>query len=337
MKEFNQIKSDISKNDIKPLYFLGGEESFFIDSLMKELDQHVLTPAEEAFNKTLLYGGEFQLAQLIQTCRSFPVMANRRLVLVKEAQKIPKADWAKLEAYWKNPVPSTVLALACKVKNLPVGKAAIKNIQQHGVFFHAKKMYDRDVLAWLTDYLKETGLQFDTKVPGILVTNLGTNVPLIVNELNKILVYLKATKQDSIKEDFVYEMINVDKEFNVFELIGAISTRNKSKSHMIIDRLTQNTKLNPPILIISALYRFFYNVSLVWDYQLRDPNAVKNQLGVTYYAAKDYLMAKTKFPRPQVMKNLLHIKEADASIKGFHPSNMGDDHILKTLVFRLLD
>ncbi|MEM6767984.1 MAG: DNA polymerase III subunit delta, partial [Bacteroidota bacterium] len=310
---------------------------WFIDSLMKELDQHVLSPAEEAFNKTLLYGGEFQLAQLIQTCRSFPVMANRRLVLVKEAQKMPKADWTKLEAYWKNPVPSTVLALACKTKSLPIGKAAIKDIQQHGVFLHAKKMYDRDVLAWLTEYLKDTGMQFAPKVPGILLTNLGTNIPLIVNELNKILVYLKATKQDQIQEDFVYEMINVDKEFNVFELIGAISQKNKSRSHMIIDRLTQNVKLNPPILIISALYRFFYNVSLVWDYQLRDPNAVKNQLGVNYFAAKDYLLAKTKFPRAKVMKNLLHIKEADASLKGFYPSNMKEDHILKTLVFRLLD
>ena len=336
---FQEIKQAIEAKNFVPVYNLHGEETYFIDKIVEALDQKgvVLNPGEEAFNRTLLYGPETSASQLVNACRSFPVMAQHRLVILKEAHRMPKNELEKLTNYFKQPVPSTVLVLAFKDRKAGLPKAAVTAIGKYGANLHAKKMYDRDVLAWLTGYLKETGLQFDTKVPGILVTNLGTNVPLIVNELNKILVYLKATKQDTIKEDFVYEMINVDKEFNVFELIGAISTRNKSKSHMIIDRLTQNTKLNPPILIISALYRFFYNVSLVWDYQLRDPNAVKNQLGVTYYAAKDYLMAKTKFPRPQVMKNLLHIKEADASIKGFHPSNMGDDHILKTLVFRLLD
>lgn len=264
-------------------------------------------------------------------------MAERRLVILKEAHRMNKSELEKLTPYLKQPVPSTVLVLAFKDRKAGLPRAAVTAAGKNGVNLHAKRLYERDVQRWTEVLLQASGLPFDKEIPLILLTNLGTNLPLIENELEKMLIYLKATKQTRLSKEFVYEIINVDKEFNSFELVGALSKREAYRAHLIIDQLTQNTKLNPPVLVISTLFRFFDQVARVHRFQLRDPNAIKNQLGANYFQALDYLEGSKRYSLGHTYRNIGFIQDADLRIKGQIPSHMDDRHLLKSLVWRLLN
>lgn len=337
---FDQIEQQIADKQFAPLYYLHGDETYFIDKLTTALDKAVLTESEVAFNKSLLYGPETNAKQILNNCRSFPVMATKRLVIVKEAQRLLKTEWDKLKSYIEKPVPSTVLVMAFKpVKGrktgLPAGIA--RAAASSGVSFEAKKMYERDVQKWLAVHIKACGYEADPAVASILTTNLGTHLNLIENELEKMFILLKAAKSNRLEPDFVYEMINVDKDFNAFELVGALSKRNVYRAHLIVDRLTQNTKINPSVLTLNALFRFFQHLAQVHSFNLHDPNAIKNQLKVNYYAAQDYVVAKKHYSAALTWRNLRYIRDADLMLKGGIPTQMGDRHILKTLVWRLLN
>lgn len=333
---FTQLNKHIKTGEFKPIYYLHGEESYFIDKIVNLLNESVLTETEAAFNKRIFFGPDTTASAIVSECRSFPVMATRRLVIVKEAHRLPKPEIEKLKGYMDQPVGSTVLVLAFKDKRVGLPKKAATAAGKHGVDFHAKKMYERDVQIWTENTLKDSGVEVEPGIGAILVANLGLNISLIENELEKMFIYLKATKQSMLKKELVYEMINVDKAFNVFELIKAIGERKHYQAHMIIDRLTQNTKINPAVLIVSNLYTYFHNLALVINLKLTDVNAIKSQLNVHFYAAKDYASARRHFSLPKVYQNLNSLRKADLMVKGQIPTNMDQRHILKTLVLELL-
>jgi DNA polymerase-3 subunit delta len=335
---FDQILSSIKARKFAPIYYLHGEESWFIDRIVSALEEDgtVISSAEAAFNRTLCYGPETTASQLVNACRSFPVMANHRLVILKEGQRLKKNEAEKLQSYLEKPVPSTILVMAFKGRNAGLPKKAEKALHKSAVNFYAKKLYERDVQGWVQQQIQAAGFTADPGIPGILTTNLGIEIGLIENELEKMFIYLKATQQNHLKQAFVYETINIDKEFNAFELVNALSQRNVYRAHLIVDRLTQNTKINPPILTINSLFRFFHNLALVHKYQLRDPNSIKHQLRVNYFQAKDYAAAKNKYSVAQTYRNIGLIEQADLTLKGQVPTLMDGRHLLKTLVWQLL-
>jgi DNA polymerase-3 subunit delta len=337
-QSFSAILSQIKAGKFAPLYYLHGEETYFIDKLVEALDTEgaVLQPGEADFNRSQLFGPDTSAAQLASACRSFPVMAQRRLVLLKEAHRMPKAELDKLESYLKQPAPSTVLVMAFKDRKVALPKAAAEAAARQGVVFQAKKLYDSDVVKWADQYIRDSGFLPDASVANVLVANLGPQLHLIENELEKMFINLRAAGQQQLSEAFVYQMIQVDKAFNVFELIHALSERNAYRAHLIADRLTQNVKLNPPALLLSSLFQFFHQVALVHRHQLRDANAIKNQLGVNYYQARDYAEASRRFAVAQTYRNLLLIRDADLQLKGIRPTLMDERHIFKTLVFQML-
>lgn len=337
---FEQIQQQIAAREFAPVYYLHGDETYFIDKLTTALDEAVLTESEAAFNKTLLYGAETNANQILNACRSFPVMANHRLVIVKEAQRILKTDWDKLAGYLAKPVPSTVLVLAFKLlkdRKTALPAALARAVGKSGVDFDAKKMYERDIMKWVADHIKTAGFDADPNVPGVLVSNLGTHINLIENELEKMFILLRAAKAQRLSQDFVYEMINVDKDFNAFELVHALSEGQAYKAHLIVDRLTQNTKINPSILTLNALFRFFQHLGQVHSLNLHDANSIKNQLNVNYFAAKDYAAAKRHYSPGRTWRNLRYIRDVDLMLKGGIPTQMDERHILKTLVWRILN
>ena len=335
---FDNIQKQIAERKFAPVYYLHGEESWFIDKLVEKLDADgvVLNQSEAAFNRTLFYGPETHASQIVQACRSFPVMANYKLVIVKDAHRMNKKEWEKVVPYLQQPVPSTVLVLAFKDRNVGLPKAGVEGVKKHGVNFHAKKMYDRDVQQWISAYIQDSGFTAESGIPAILTANLGLKLGLIQNELEKMFIYLRATKQHKLAKNFVYEMINVDKSFNVFELVHALAERNHYQAHLIIDRLTQNTRINPSVLTINGLFRFFRGVALVHRFKLRDPNSIKHQLNVNYYQAKDYEQAARRYSVAQTYRNIHFLKQADLKLKGMIPTHTDDRHILKTLVLQLL-
>lgn len=335
---FHAILKDIQAGKFVPVYYLHGEESFLIEKLAEALDTEgaVLTASEAAFNREVFYGPETNASQVVNACRSFPVMAHRRLIVVKEAQRMNSKELEKLTPYLKQPVPSSILVMTFKDRRAGLPKAAATAVNKTGLDFHAKKLYDRDVQQWVDRLIQEAGYTTDPPVSGVLVDNLGLNLNLIENELQKMFIYLKATQQTHLKQEFVYQMINVDKEFNAFELVSALSQKQSYRCHLIVERLTQNEKVNPPTLIVSALFRFFHNVALVHRHQLRDPNSVKHQLKVNYFQAKDCISATRYYPLAKVYRNLGLIEAADLRLKGQVPSDLPNAHTLKTLVWQLL-
>ena len=335
---YQQLHQEIQQGKIVPVYYLHGEETWFIDKIVAILDEEgrILTAAEQAFNREVFYGPETQVNKVIGSCRSFPVMAERRLVILKEAHRMGKSDLEKLADYVRNPVPSTVLVLIFKDRKAGLPKAAVTALQKQGVDFHSKKLYERDIQQWISSHVKTAGYEMDPGIPAILTTNLGTNIPLIENELTKMFISLQATKQKQLTQPFVYEMINVDKEFNVFELINALSQRNGYRAHMIIDRLTQNVRIHPPVLTLNNLFRFFHQVALVHRHKLKDTNSIKHQLQVNYYQAQDYAAASRNYSLGQTYRNIGYIHQADLQLKGMIPTHTDARHLLKTLVWQLL-
>ncbi|RMG75489.1 MAG: DNA polymerase III subunit delta [Bacteroidetes bacterium] len=335
---YPKLLEAIRKKAFSPVYYLHGEEGYFIDKLIEALaaDGAVLTEGEAAFNREVFYGPDAKAGAVINACRSFPVMAERRLIIVKEAHRMPKPELEKLGPYLENPVPSSVLVLAFKDRQVGLPKALAAAAKKAGVDYHARKMYERDVQQWTQNLIREAGLEVHPDIPGILVDYLGTNLNLIENELNKMMLVLKAQGKNHLSRELVFEMIDIDKEFNVFALIQALSERRRYRAHMVINRLTQNTKINPPVLIIGGLYRFFHQLALVHKFQLRDPNSIKDTLRVNYYQARDFAQASKQYNKGQVYRNIGYIQDADLALKGLVPTQMDEGHILKTLVWKLL-
>ncbi|MFK7923137.1 MAG: DNA polymerase III subunit delta [Bacteroidia bacterium] len=335
---FDQILKSIEQKKFAPIYYLYGEESWFIDQIVNAIDTEgtVLTASEATFNRTLCFGPDTSAKQIINSCRSFPVMATHRLVIVKEGQRLNKLEAEKLAPYLASPVPSTILVLVYKGRRMALPKKAEKALHAKSLIYNAKKLYDRDVQSWVQTQIQARGFEADGSIPAILTANLGTEIGLIENELEKMFIYLQATKQTKLTQQFVYDTINVDKEFNSFELVHALSERNVYRSHLIVERLAQNPKINPPILTINSLFQFFHNLALVHRHQLRDPNSVKNQLRVNYFQAKDYIAAKQRYNLGQVYRNIGLVEQADLTLKGQKPTNMNTSHLLKTLVWEIL-
>jgi len=335
---YPDILKQIKSRKFAPIYYLHGEESFLIDKIYTALDEEgvVLDAGSRDFNRELFFGPETKANQILNACRSFPVMAQHRLVILKEAHRMSSKELELLTPYLKKPVPSTVLVLLFKDRRSALPKTGSQAAGKNGVNFHAKKLYDRDVMRWVDMIIQEAGYETDPEVAGTLVTNLGLDLGLIENELGKMFIFLKATGQTHLKKDFVYQMINVDKTFNAFELVHALSQKQAYRSHMIINRLTQNLKVNPPTVIVSSLFRFFHHVALVHRHKLRDPNSVKHQLGVNYFQAKDCISGARYYPLPTVYRNIGLIEAVDLKLKGQIRTDLGADHHLKTLVWQLL-
>lgn len=337
--KYAEILRQIQKQQLSPVYYLHGEEGYFLDKITEALlaEGAVVTAAEASFNRDIFYGPETTAQQILSSCRSFPVMAARRLVVVKEAHRLNKKEIDKLTGYFAQPVPSTVLVLLFKDAKVALPKEAATHIGKSGVDFPSPKMYDKDVIAWATHLIQEAGYTFPPELPPFLVDNLGTNLPLIENELEKIFITLKAGGKTAIDMNLIYEFIQVDKEFNTFELVHALALRDMPRAHLIIDKLARNQKNNPAVLTVSSLFRFFHNVALVHRHQLKDPNSIRNQLGANFYQAKDFAEASRRYPPHIVFRNIGYIQRADLQLKGIEYTGLDESHVLKTLLWQLMN
>ncbi|MFK7969890.1 MAG: DNA polymerase III subunit delta [Bacteroidia bacterium] len=338
MTSFSALKKQVESGQFAPVYYLHGPESWFIDTLASTVEAHALQPGEDSFNKEVLFGAETTANAVMTACRSFPMMASRRLVMLKEAHRLPKAEWTKLVKYFSKPVATTVLVIVHKSDKGGAGKKGATTLEKAGgVVFESKKLYERDLKAWLSTFIQSKGIQADPQVPDILVTNLGTSVGHVVNELEKLLIPLQAQNQTQLTREAVFEAIDIDKDFNVFELISALGIRQVNQAHLIVDRLTQNAKTNPPVLIVGGLFRYFDQIAKVYASGLNDANAIRKNLGMNFFQARDALNGRRNYSLGIVYRNITYIQEADLQIKGQIPSQMGTGHILKTLVWKLLN
>jgi DNA polymerase-3 subunit delta len=258
------IISDWKKNVYKPLYWLEGEEEFYIDEIMNYAEKKILSTGDAEFNLTIFYGKDANWADVLNACRRYPMFAERQVVLLKEAQQMKDID--KLEGYVEKPLGSTILVVSYKGKTLDGRSRISKLIKKNGEVFLSKKIYDNQLPAWTNGYLQSKGYQITPRALTLLVDHIGNDLNRIANEVEKLSINLGDEK--NITEDDIEKYIGVSKEYNIFELQHAISKKDLSKAIRIIQYFEANPKAAPIQLVLPSLYNYFAKILSV--YQMSD-------------------------------------------------------------------
>ena len=259
MNEIRTIVSDIKKGDIKPIYFLMGEEPYYIDKISDFIEENVLDESEKGFNLQVMYGRDATIEDIVSSAKRYPMMAERQVLIVKEAQDLSRSI-EKLVAYASNPQPTTVLVINYKYKKLDKRKKLHKAIAKTGLVYESKKLYDNKVADWIRRVLSGKKYQIEPKAAQMLVEFLGTDLSKIANELDKLTLILP--QETIINDTHIEENIGISKDFNNFELLKAIGDKNVVKANRIINYFVENPKNNPTIMTISLLNNFFTKLLL---------------------------------------------------------------------------
>ena len=327
-----KIISDWKKKSFKPLYWLEGEEEYFIDKVVDFAEHNILTESEASFNLSIFYGKDANWADVVNACRRYPMFSERQVVLLKEAQQM--RDVEKLESYIENPLSSTVFVVSYKEKKLDARKKFTKIVKEKGVLFTTKKMYDRDLPVWTQELLQTKRLTITQKGLALLVEHIGNDLVRIENEIDKLSINLG--KRTNITEDDIEQYIGVSKEYNVFELQAALAAKDLARSIRIIQYFEANPKAGPIQLVLPSLYSFFSKVFMVFGAGTNDEKTIATTIGVNPYFMKDYMQAAKLYSYPGVEKALLLLHQYNLKSVGVGSSGTEDASLLKEMVVKML-
>lgn len=318
----------------KPVYWLEGDEPYFIDMLMDYAEKHIISEAEAGFNLSVFYGRDADWTAVVNACRRYPMFAERQVVLLKEAQHMKDVD--KLESYIEHPLSSTVFIVSYKEKKVDGRSKLAKILKQKdkAELLTTKKLYDNQLPEWAGNIVKEKGLQINPKALHMLVDHIGNDLSRIENEVEKLTLNLAGKK--SITEDDVERYIGVSKEFNVFELQAAIAQKDLSRSIRIIQYFEANPKAGPIQLILPSVYNFFSKLYILKSLPNPDERSAAAALGVNPYFIKDYLSASRKYDYAGVEKTLLLLHEYNLRSVGVHDGGTSDAGLMKELVVKMM-
>lgn len=330
----NDLISGINNGNISPVYFLYGEEDYFIDMISDYIEKNMLNDEEKGFNQMVIYGRDTSVEELISHAKRFPMMAERQVIIVKEAQDLSKSFEA-FNAYFENIQPTTTLVFNYKHKKPDKRKSVFKKLAKVGMLFESKKLYDNQVPTWINSYIKAKAFSIEPKATQMLVEFLGTDLHKIANELDKLMIVLP--EGSTIKAIDVEENIGISKDFNNFELRKAIGVKNVVKANQIINYFAQNPKSNPLVVTLSLLHSFF--TQLLQYHALPNKNdhkKVATALGVHPFFVRDYITAGKNYPMRKVSQIIGYLREADVKSKGVGARDISDADLLKELLFKIL-
>ena len=328
----NTIISDWKKGSYKPLYWLEGEEEYFIDKVMKYAESSILNESETAFNLSVFYGKDADWAAVINACRRYPMFSEKQVVLLKEAQQMRDID--KLEAYIENPLTSTIFVVSYKEKKVDGRTRLAKLLKEKGVVLTTKKLYDNQLPEWTEELVESKDLTISQKALILLVDHIGNDLSRIENEIDKIAINLGQRK--GITETDVEQYVGVSKDYNVFELQAALATKNLSKAIRIIQYFEANPKAAPIQLILPSLYGFFSKVFMIYGLNTRDEKTIAASLGVNTFFVKDYLKATSVYNYADVEKLLLLLSDYNLKSIGINNSGAPDASLLKEMVVKMI-
>jgi len=332
MNEIKNIVSDIKNGAVKPIYFLMGEEPYYIDKISDYIEKNILEESEKGFNLQVMYGRDVTVDDIVGAAKRYPMMAEKQVIIVKEAQDLSRSI-EKLVAYANQPQPTTVLVLNYKYKKLDKRKKLHKAIAKTGLVFESKKLYDNKVADWIRRVLSGKNYQIAPKAAQMLVDFLGTDLSKIANELDKLMLILP--KETIITDVHIEENIGISKDFNNFELLKAIGDKNLVKANRIINYFVNNPKNNPTVMTISLLNNFFTKLLLFHGLENKSKDAVSRALGVNIYFVEDYFFASRNYPMRKVAQVIAILRDADVKSKGVG-ANLSQGDILKELIFKIL-
>lgn len=327
---FNNIITGFKSRKFAPVYFLYGAEHYYIDELSQFAEQHILSDAEKGFNQTVLYGKDVEVAAIINAAKRFPMMANYQLIIVKEAQNIKDID--ELEAYFEKPVPSTILIICYKKEKLDKRTKLYKTLGKH-VLFESKKLYENELPSWIESYLKDNGFAISTRSASLIADSLGSDLGKIANELEKLMINKDGDKK--ITDTDVELKIGISKEFNIFELIGAIATKNSARALHIAHHMGKSKEFSIIASIIN-LNNFFSKTYLVKQSNVKDQNTLQRQFGLNYFQAKDCASAAAKYSADELERCIRLMNEYDLKSKGVNNASATPDELLKEILIKIL-
>jgi len=329
MEEAKRILNNIKNRNLSPIYFLMGEEPFYIDAIADYISKKVLNEAEKGFNQMVLYGKDTSIDEIVSNAKRYPMMAEHQVVIVKEAQHLSRTI-EQLAVYAENPQTTTILVICYKYKKLDKRKAVHKVLAKNGVVFESKKLYDNQVADWIKRFIAGKGYQITPKASALLVEFLGTDLSKISNELEKL--FLVVDKQTEITPALIEKHIGISKDFNNFELKKAVGERDVKKATRIINYFAQNPKDNPFVVTITLLHSFFSQLLQYHGMNDHSPKAVAQALRVSPYFVGEYQTAARNYPMRSVSRIVSGLRKLDLKGKGVGSQNISQHDLLKELL-----
>jgi len=332
--DFDQILTDLKSKTYRPVYFLMGDEPYFIDEITDYIAKNVLTESEKVFNQVILYGKDTEAIGIIDASRRYPMMANHQVVIVKEAQNIRNIE--ELVHYVEKPLKSTLLVVNYKYKTLDKRKKLYHAIEKNGgVVYNAEKIYEEKVPGWISRYLAPLGYSIAPEASALMAEFLGNDLSKITNELGKLLVSMPSGNK-RITTDMIEKNIGFSKDYNNFELQKALVAKDVLKSNRIIDYFDKNPKDNPMVLTISSLFSFFNKVFIYHFLKDKSKGTVASALKINPYFVGEYEVAAKRYNPAKVVEIISVLREYDLKSKGVGNSSASDGDLLKEMIFRIL-
>ena len=329
----NQILQDLKNKVYHPVYFLTGEETYYIDVISDYIEKNVLDETEKDFNQSILYGKESDLTTIINEAKRYPMMANHNVVIIKEAQHLSR-ELDKLETYLENPTPTTILVFCYKYKKIDGRKKFGKTLKKKAVFLETKKLYDNQIPDWISSYLKKKNYPITPQAALLIAEFLGTDLGKVVNELEKLTINIP--EGNEITPDTVEKNIGISKDFNNFELNKALGTKDVLKANKIIYHFSKNERDHPLVVTIGLMYSFFTNILKFHYTKDKSRNNIASVLRVSPFFVGEYEVAARNYSIKKSVKIIEYLRDYDLKSKGVNNASASNSELLKELVFKIL-
>lgn len=330
----DDILKQLKAKEYYPVYYLMGEESYYIDLIANYITENILTETEKEFNQTILYGSDIDIAMVINTAKRYPMMSEYQVVIVKEAQNLRNIE--DLSFYLQKPLRSTILVICHKHGVLDRRKKIASEIEKVGILFEAKKIKEAQLPAFITSYAKRKGIDIESKATAMLADFVGSDLNRLTGELDKLIITLPKEK-GRITPEQVEKNIGISKDYNNFELRSAIVEKNILKANKIIKYFAENPKTNPIQVTLSLLFGFFSNLMLAYYAPEKSEQGIAAMLGLkTPWQSKEYITAMNRYNAYKTLQIISEIRYADAASKGVQNTSANDAEILRELIFKIL-
>jgi len=329
---YKEIISSISNKEFEPVYFLMGDEPYYIDKLANSFAKNVLSVEEQEFNQVILYGKDITTEQIIAEAKQFPFGTEKRVVIIKEAQHLKNIEI--LDSYLDNPQPSTILIVAYKGKSVDKRKKFGKSLTKKCIVFESKKLYDNKIPAWILEYVNKKGFKIDNSATAILAEYIGADLSKITNELDKLMLVVK--KEEQITTKLIEYHIGISKDYNVFELQNALGKKEVVKANRIINHFSENPKNHNIVPVMSALFSYFQKIMVYHFLEDKSPKSAAVALKVNPFFISQYQTASRNYTKKQLFYIFEYLKIYDLKSKGVDNKNTTQKGLLKELIFKIL-
>ena len=328
------VVRDVRAGRVAPVYYLMGDEAFYIDKIADYIIDNVLNDTEKEFNQTILYGADVDAATIINAAKRYPMMSEYQVIVVKEAQAVHNME--ELVFYLQKPLKSTILVLCHKHGSLDKRKKLAAEIEKVGVLYESKKLKEAQLPAFIAAYIKQKGFDIDQKATAMLAEFVGTDLSRLVGEMEKLII-TSSKNSTKITPEQIEKNIGISKDYNNFELRSALVEKDVLKANKIVKYFEENPKTNPIQMTLSLLFGFYSNLMMAYYAPEKSEQGIAAFLGLkSSWQAREYMAAMRKYSGIKTMQIISEIRTTDAKSKGVENSSLSDGDLLRELVFKIL-